>query len=263
MSVDFNVPNDVSPRAPVFDNVLTFADKSEKAEHTECQAHNPSGGPASVKLKHVVNRTIDTLASKDAMNPLQKTLPSTASLYKSSLVPASIKADPKVSSNGKERLVSTSLVYHQHHPDNVLSSANKSEKAKHTEPRAHQPSAGPASVELKDVVNRTIHTLASRDAMNPLQQTLPSSASLNISTVVPASTTADPKFSSSGKERLISTSLVDHQHHPDKGLNFAKNPPTSSALTLLRQIFLNKQVAQRSSTPHQANNVIVLSDDEE
>lgn len=147
--------------------------------------------------------------------------------------------------------------------DNVLTSADKSEKAKHIEPQAHNPSAGPASVKLKDVVNRTIHTLASRDAMNPLQQTLPSTASLNKSSVVPPSTTADPKVSSNGKERLISTSLVDHQHHPDKGLNFAKIPRTSSAQTPLSKIFLNKQGVEQSSSPYQANNVIVLSDDEE
>ncbi|KAL8146971.1 putative lysine-specific demethylase JMJ16 isoform X2 [Apium graveolens] len=260
MSVDFNVPNDASPRALVLDNVLTSADKSEKAEHTEPQAHNPSAGPASVKLKDVVNRTIQTLASKDAMNPLQQTLSSTASLNKSSLAPSSIEADPKVSSNGKVRSI-TSLEYHQHHPDNVVASADKIEKAKHTEPRAHNPSAAPASVELKDVVNRTIHTLASRDAMNPLQQTLASSASLNISSVVPAST-ADLKFSSSGKERFIATSLMDHQHHPDKGLNIAKIPRTSSAQSPLSQIFLKKHGAEQSSSPHQAKDFIVLSDDD-
>lgn len=149
--------------------------------------------------------------------------------------------------------------------DKIFTSADNSEKAKHREPQAHDASAGPASVKLKDGVNITSGTMGSRCAIidtSPLQQTLPSTVSLNKSSAVPASKSADHKISSTGKERFISTSVVDHRHHPYKGPTFSKNPKTSLAQTPLSKIFGNKQAAEKSSPPYQTN-VIVLSDDEE
>ena len=129
-------------------------------------------------------------------------------------------------------------------------------KAKHTEPKEHNSSAGPASDKLKGGGNITSGTITSKSAMNvtsPLQQTLPSTISLNNSGAVHASKTVDPKISSKGKEPFLSTS-VDNPH--------AVIGLTSSAQTPLSQIFRNKQVAEQSPSPYQ-NNVIVLSDDED
>lgn len=148
--------------------------------------------------------------------------------------------------------------------DKIFTSADNSEKAKHTATQAHTPSAGPASDKLKDKVNITLGTMASGGPMNESltrQLTLTSTVLLNKSSAAPASITAVPKISLKGKEQIISTSSVD-EHHPDKGLTFAKNSKTSLAQTPLSQIFQNKQVAEKTPSPYQTN-VIILSDDEE